>query len=116
MGLYDDPDLHWGLTHWECVDFNLPMTLNLYYYGGENDIDDIFCWAPDSPQWWITGFNPDYMTVNKQDMVVLGSVDCTGCPGMYASLKKNYEADSINGDFLIFDEDGHTVWIIWWQK
>ena len=116
MGLYDDPDLHRGLTHWECVDFNLPMTLNLYYYGGENDINNIFCWAPDSPQWWITGFNPDYMTVNKQDMVVLGSVDCTSCPGMYASLKENYEDNTDNSDFLIFDEDEHTVWVIWWQK
>jgi len=109
-------EIHFGFTHWPCADFSLPMTLNLYYYVNENDIDNIFCWAPNSPQWWITGFIPDYMTVNEQDMVVLGSVDCTGCPGMYASLKDSYETNDENSDFLIFDEDEHTVWVIWWQK
>ena len=56
------------------------------------------------------------MTVNEQDMVVLGSLDCTGCPNMYDSLKENYENDSDYNDFLIFDKDEHTVWVIWWQK
>jgi len=92
------------------------MTLNLYYYGGQNNIDDIFCWAPNSNQWWITGFNPDHMTISAQDMVVLGSIDCSGCPGMYASLKDKYENATTYKDFLIFDEDGKTVWILWWQK
>ena len=92
------------------------MTLNLYYYGGQNNIDDIFCWAPNSKQWWITGFNPDYMTLNVKDMVVLGSIDCSGKAGMYASLKVEHENDTKSKDYLIFDEDGHTVWVIWWGK
>ena len=49
-------------------------------------------------------------------MVVLGSIDCSGKGGMYNSLKDKYETDSKRKDFLIFDEDGHTVWVIWWKK
>ena len=55
------------------------------------------------------------MTVNERDMVVLGSVVCSGCPGMYDSLQNDYRDESDYSDYLIFDEDGHTVWVIWWQ-
>lgn len=65
---------------------------------------------------WITGFNPDYMTVDKQDMVVVGSIDCTEKDGMYDSLKTYAEYNEKISGFFIFDEDGHTVWVIWWQK
>ena len=88
MGIYNNPIHIHGFTHWNAANYNLPMTLNLYYYGGKNNVDDIFCWAPNSNQWWITGFNPNYMTISAQDMVVLGSIDCSGKGGMYNSLKR----------------------------
>lgn len=47
-------------------------------------------------------------------MVVLGSIDCSGCPGMYDSLEESISEKT--KDYVIFDEDGHTVWILWWQK
>ena len=63
IGLYDYNRTFDGTPHYDVVDFELPMTLNLYNYHSKDSIENIFCWAPDEQdekQWWITGFNPDF--------------------------------------------------------
>jgi len=67
-----------------------------------------------SPQWWITGFNPEFNDPNVKDMVSLDTIDFTGREDMYDALKDNMENNSRN-KYLIFDEDGHTVWVIWYE-
>jgi len=70
-----------------------------------------------SPQWWITGFNPNFTEPNPDVMVSLGTIDFTGREDMFNALKfgvLNSDKEYLK-DYIIFDEDGHTVWLIWYQ-
>ena len=77
-----------GLDHYFVdKELSMPMTLNLYNYNVEKDIDCIYNYSPTSPQWWITAFNPEY--VGKVDVtkhVMIGSVDFSGNEEMYDEL------------------------------
>jgi len=47
-------------------------------------------------------------------MVSLGTIDFTGREGMYKALKEYVTIDRPElKDYMIFNEDGHTVWLIW---
>lgn len=118
IGIYEKPIEvpYTDFKHWRAADFTLPMTLNLYNYYGKNYIENIFSWAPNEEQWWITGFNPDFSDPNVNDMVSLGTIDFSEHEDMFNSLKNNVMEDEYLKDFMIFDEDGHTVWLIWWRK
>ncbi|MDD3137763.1 MAG: DUF4474 domain-containing protein [Lachnospiraceae bacterium] len=118
IGLYQNPHILpiVNIEQWDKSDILLPMTLNLYNYCGENNIDNIFCWAPNKEQWWITGFNPDFDTPDYTKMVSLGTIDYTGHEELYNSLKDKTEKDYLLSKHMIFDKDGHTVWFIWWGK
>ena len=94
------------------VSITLPMTLELYYcdyYGACN----IFNWHPTEEQWWITGFSPDYMNPNINDLFMIASVDLSKDARMYETLKKFSEDN--NCDYLIFDDDCNTVWFEWYE-
>jgi len=116
MGLYYDPIVVPGPDLWKSVGFELPMTLNLYNYYSADNVENIFCWAPNSPQWWITGFNPDFMDVDVTEMAMIGKVDFTGREEMFDSLKEVTEGSGRKSDFIIFDEEELTAWVIWWEK
>ena len=94
----------------------MALTLNLYNYYDKDDIENIFWWAPDEEQWWITGFNPDFGNHKVDDMVSLGTIDFSGHEDMFTSLKENVCKNDKLKDYMIFDEDGHTIWLIWWRK
>ena len=49
-------------------------------------------------------------------MVVIGSVDFEGREEIYIHLKEKVEYNEEMYNNLIFDEDEHTVWIIWDKK
>lgn len=117
IGVYTNPHTLpvVGIEQWDVVNFTLPMTLNLYNYYSKNDIENIFCWAPNAEQWWITGFNPEFDDPKAKKMVSLGSIDFVGREDMFQSLKGETEINKENKDFMIFDDDGHTVWFIWWE-
>ena len=117
IGVYTNPHTLpvVGIEQWDVVNFTLPMTLNLYNYYSKNDIENIFCWAPNAEQWWITGFNPEFDDPNVSKMVSLGSIDFVGHEDMFQSLKNEVENDATRKDLMIFDEDGHTIWFIWWE-
>jgi hypothetical protein len=121
MGIYHkliDPSLDFC----ESANFELPMTLNLYNYYNANNIDNIFCWAPDNKQWWITGFNPDFMDVDVTKMAMIGKVEFTDPynqeerENMYYSLKEQTQINPETRDFIIFDDNSLTAWVIWWEK
>lgn len=92
------------------------MTLNLYNYFSKSDVENVFDWEPDEEQWWITGFDPAYMNPDHNKMVSLGSVDYTGCEELFNALKSAVQNDLTLKDYMIFDENGHTVWLVWWNK
>ena len=79
----------------------------MLFRSSSSDVDNIFCWEPNEPQWWITGFNPDLDNPNVNDMISIGVIDFEDNTQMYDALKNNAN------DYLIFDEDGHTVWMMW---
>ena len=91
------------------------MTINLYNYYSKDNIENVFCWSPNQEQWWITGFNPSFTSSDPEIMVTLGSVDFTGHEGMYEALKRDIPINNPKLlDFLIFDNDNHTVWVTWY--
>ena len=106
-----------GMDHWE-VDKScaLSMKLYLYNYYSSTDIDNIFCWEPEEPQWWITGFNPDFDKPKAKDMILIGEIDFKEDMEMYEALEvaiSDNDDENTNTKYLIFDEDGHTVWFMW---
>lgn len=104
-----------NLEHWDAIDFEVAMTLSLYNYYSENNIEHIFSWAPSNEQWWITGFNPNYMNVDVSKQVLVGMIDFSKHKDMYNSLKKQ-EVNNKLRDFVIFDDDDFIVWINWYEK
>ena len=85
------------------------------YIKGEDNIECIFNWAPSVKQWWITAFNPKDKTTRSEDMVVVGKIDFSGKESLYKGLQFRMKATEMKRfeDNIFFDEDGHTVWIIW---
>ena len=78
--------------HWFSVDFQIPMTLSLYWaqtIPDANNIYSLYNWAPENPQWWITGFDPNWKndvpivedagdtmkSIDKNNLIMVGSVD-----------------------------------------
>ena len=119
IGLYSYNRTVDGTDHYDVVDFELPMTINLYNYYSKDSIENVFCWLPNQEpyqeQWWITGFNPNFTSSDPEIMVTLGSVDFTGHEGMYEALKRDIPINNPKLlDFLIFDNDNHTVWVTWY--
>lgn len=96
-------------NHWDAVDFEVPMTLNLYNYYSENNIEHIFSWAPTNKQWWITGFNTNHKNVDVTKQVLLGTINLSQHQDMYKSLKL-FNATNAS---LIFDDKNYTIWINW---
>ena len=118
--LIQDPN---GLDHY-FADYSLAMqmTLNLYNYNGEKDIDCIYNYSPTDLQWWITGFNPEYVgKVDVTKYVMIGTVDFTGHEEMYEKLentadKKDKNYNIATEKYCIFDDDIKTVWIYWYEE
>lgn len=95
----------------------LPMTLELYNYNSSLKIDTIFAWAPEEPQWWITGFNPQYwgdVDVTKQ--VMIGSIDFSGHEKLYEGFARMYSENSDSHKFVILDDERKLVWICWCEE
>ena len=88
------------------------MTLCLYNNLGNGKYENIFAWVPDEPQWWITGFNPEKTEPDYTKMVLVGSIDFSTNTEMYQDLKLSYISGD-NVDNIFFDDNNHTVWIIW---
>ena len=51
-------------------------------------------------------------------MVVVGKIDFSGKESLYTGLQFRMKATEMKRfeDSIIFDEDGHTVWIIWHKE
>ena len=125
MGLYSFDSYISGIPHYNALGYDslMPMTLNLYehkmlpYYSvrpGDDyiKVNPVFNWKPSEPQWWITGFNPDYENRNIPNMVMLSSIDFSGSKGMFMALMETVENDKDYKDLFIFDRGSHTAWVV----
>ena len=118
IGIYSRPDdmifNPKALDHY-FVDYNLAMPMQLYLYEcNGQDIDNVFSWNPNDKQWWITGWNPQY--VNKVDVkktVSVGCVDFVGHEDMYNELKENTITNSDINGYMIFDDQSVKAWLCW---
>lgn len=117
IGLYYQPNSYLGIKQWKCINYELPMTLNSYTYYNQFNIDNVFCWSPVKPQWWITGFNPDKTNPQSDKMVSIGNIDFSDRTDMYTDIKSIYDSNESDikalRKYLIFDDELHVVWIIW---
>ena len=112
MGLYKkNIYIDNNTEHWDAVDFEVPMTLNLYNYNSANDIEQIFSWKPENTQWWITGFNPNYSDIDVEKQVLTGTIDFSEHTDMYESLKENIGENKGNEKYIIFDDVNYKLWI-----
>ena len=112
IGLYKYDHSSSGESHYEVVDFELPMTLSLYNYYSSTNIDNVFNWAPEVEQWWITGFNTDFEAPVPEDMTSIASIDFTGKETLFNGLMKTVSQNNY-GEYFIFDEENHIAWILW---
>jgi len=101
----------------------IPMQLYLYNYNGSSNITNIFSWRPTETQWWITGFNPEYVNnVNVNTQVMVGCVDfskytnANGENEMYDKFKDRQIDDAMRGKYMIFDDAHYSVWICWFEE
>lgn len=114
MGLYRMNEKN--SNHWDAVEFSLPMTLSLYDYYSNNNVDHIFSWRPVNKQWWITGFNPKKPDANASRQILIGTIDFSSYKEMYKSLKNNTIKDRDMKNFVIFDDSKYLVWICWYEE
>lgn len=117
IGLYGNPVYlpKTSVVHWMGAYFALPMTLNLYNYYSETNIDNIFCWAPEENQWWITGFNQNFNHPVVEDMVSLGTISFYGREELFEGLKRDISRDTYLRQFMIFDDEEPVAWFEWWE-
>ena len=121
MGIYSRPLAlpdNKDLDHY-FVDKSLSMPMQLYLYNYENadNIEEVLSWRPTEKQWWITGFNPDYVgNVDVSKEILIGCVDFTDNMKMYAAFKKDMQApkNAAISDFCVFDDVHQTAWIGWY--
>lgn len=99
------------------------VILYLYNYYSKDNIENIFSWDPTDRQWWITGFNPEYVgNVDAASQVMIGSVDFSqftnseGDNEMYEALELNYKDNKDKSRYTIFDDTNHMVWICWYDE
>lgn len=113
FGLYIYDFTSFGTDHYDVVDYEIPMTLHLYAKNG-NSYENIFSWMPVINQWWVTGFVPALQNPDPNTMVTISTANFTGREDMYWGFKsssESYNARLRKG--LIFEDDSHTVWIVW---
>lgn len=97
---------------------SMPMQLYLYNYENADNIEEVISWRPTEKQWWITGFNPDYVdNVDISKEILIGCVDFTGHKDLYDAMKR----DITNNNkellkFLSFDDIHRMVWICWYKR
>jgi hypothetical protein len=64
----------------------MPMTVRLKDIHGNK----ILARYPDDPQWWTTGFNPEYLHVPVDETIAFFTWDMSGDPGMFDAFYKQW--------------------------
>ena len=96
MGIYRGSSGH------RTVDKSLAMYMGMVLKYKDKYIISHF---PDGDQWWITGFNPDYLNVNAKDLTVTFGFSFND-RGMYFAFKNKW---SYNSEFSFNDYLGLVI-------
>ena len=113
IGLYVYDGQYSGTDHYNVVDFEVTMKLYLYNRYSENNIENVFSWEPKVPQWWITGFNPNFKNPNPDKMVTIGRIDLSYHKELYSAFSKSKNYVNLKSTNLLFDDLNNYIWIIW---
>lgn len=89
-----------------ATDTNLYMSLSLY---DKETGRRIFAYNPNDPQWWITGFNPEYQDRAESTLEVHGSIDFSKEPEMWEAFFGEYKEQ---GGWC-FDEEEKIAYYQW---
>ena len=68
-------------------------------------------YEPGDPQWWITGFNPEYQDVKYQDLRVEGMIDFSKEPGLWEAFIKEFQ--SIDDDLFVQNVENKILYYKW---
>ena len=68
-------------------------------------------YEPGDPQWWITGFNPEYQDVKYQDLRVEGMIDFSKEPGLWEAFMKEYAR--YKDDNICIDRQNKRLYYKW---
>ena len=86
------------------------MTLTLTDQNG----NQIFDYHPDEPQWWITGFNPEYQRADASTLNVTGTIDFSRQKKLYYDFKDEINRQGINTIAIFdFDDKNYKVTYNW---
>ena len=105
-------------THYDYAGFTVPMKLSLYNYYSSSNIISIYNWAPNEPQWWITGFDAYEYLPDPNKMAYIASIDFSEKDGFIDVFRdKNtlkYFGKHLSDYSIIIDEITKTLWIQWY--
>jgi hypothetical protein len=105
-GIYKDPIL--GEAHWlTAPEDALSMTLRLADTRGKQ----IFYYAPDQEQWWITGFDPQHQNMQASDLRATVTIDFTGRPDLWNGFTSTQLARRDNQ--WVFDPSSMTARLVY---
>ncbi|SFX43542.1 DUF4474 domain-containing protein [Ruminococcus sp. XPD3002] len=118
VGIYKFDDNYYETNQYSSIDFEVPMTLSLYNYNGNGIYDNIFNWIPEENQWWITGFNINYIEPQPQNMVVVASIDLSEHEDLFNGIidSRNVEyLGYISQKNIIYDVNSKMIWLQWYN-
>ena len=105
-GIYGGSGYH-KLTY---QDSKLIMKLSLYDKSGKQ----IMKYEPGDPQWWITGFNPEYQDVNYKNLRVEGMIDFSREPRLWGQVYNKYaKLRNVKGIEICLDKENKTLYYRW---
>ena len=105
-GIYRGSGYH-KLTY---QDSKLIMKLSLYDKSGRQ----IMKYEPGDPQWWITGFNPEYQDVNYKNLRVEGMIDFSREPRLWGQVYNKYaKLRNVKGIEICLDKENKTLYYRW---
>ena len=91
-------------------DSKLIMKLSLYDKSGRQ----IMKYEPGDPQWWITGFNPEYQDVNYKNLRVEGMIDFSREPRLWGQVYNKYaKLRNVKGIEICLDKENKTLYYRW---
>ncbi|MBR2523167.1 MAG: hypothetical protein IKE53_01860 [Clostridiales bacterium] len=112
---------------WAVAPYELKMELSIYNV--DSTISDVINWFPYDNQWWITGFNPNQMGLDANNLWMVAKISFRNATSamqnagdlsaLYNSLSTSILAldeDDSRTKYWITDDENKCVYVIWGQR